>query len=121
MNNMSVWKQLWLYYDAKFNLEHFAPVAFVAVALALIALLPEASFAQTDPNPIANAVCKVVQELNGPVGRGIAMVAVIFLGFSLFMGKVSWGLAISLGIGIAAIFGAGDIVKLMGGKESNCQ
>ena len=41
----------------------------------------------------------------------------IFLGFSLFMGKVTWGLALALGIGIAAIFGAPEIVSLLGGGE----
>jgi type IV secretion system protein VirB2 len=61
-----------------------------------------------------------VGQLAGPVGRAVAAVAVIFLGFSLFMGKVTWGLALALGIGIAAIFGAPEIVDMLGGDGEAC-
>ncbi len=83
----------------------------------VLAMTPELSFAQ---NAIENTVCAIVDQLAGPVGRAIAAVAVIFLGFSLFMGKVTWGLALALGIGIAAIFGAPEIVELLGGGGEAC-
>src|SRR5690606_26255974 len=45
---------------------------------------------------LTNTLCRVTDALTGPIGTGIASIAVIFLGFALFLGKVSWGLALSL-------------------------
>jgi type IV secretion system protein VirB2 len=87
------------------------------IGAVFIALTPEAVFAQ---NAIESTVCAIVGQLAGPVGRAVAAVAVIFLGFSLFMGKVTWGLALALGIGIAAIFGAPEIVDMLGGDGEAC-
>lgn len=81
-----------------------------------IIMLPEASFAQS-ANIVANAICNIVKELQGPVARGVAAFGIIFLGFSLFLGKISWGVALALGIGIGAIFGANEIVDLIAGDE----
>ena len=86
---------------------------------ALVLMLPEASFANNDP--ITNTVCKIVNQLTGLVGRGIATVAVVFVGIGLFLGKMSWGLAIAVGIGIGAIFGAAQIVSLLDeGNTGSC-
>ena len=98
------------YLAIKYNSSTMAMALIGAIA---ISMMPELSFA----NAIEDTVCAIVGQLAGPVGRGIAAVAVIFLGFSLFMGKVTWGLALALGIGIAAIFGAPEIVSLLGGGE----
>ncbi len=98
------------YLHMKYSSSAWAMAIIGAIA---ISMMPELSFA----NAIEDTVCAIVGQLAGPVGRGIAAVAVIFLGFSLFMGKVTWGLALALGIGIAAIFGAPEIVALLGGGE----
>lgn len=101
----------------KASVETYAVPVLFMLAAAVLVLTPEFSYA----NAIANTVCTIVHQLAGPVGRAIAAVAVIFLGFSLFMGKVTWGLALALGIGIAAIFGAPEIVSLLGGGSDACQ
>lgn len=93
-------------------------IAASSIAASVLMLLPEKAMAQD--NAITEALCTIIEQLSGPVGRGIAVVAVIFLGFSLFLGKITWGLAIALAIGIAAIFGAGEIVELLGGGGDEC-
>ena len=71
-------------------------------------------------NSVAQVVCNIVTQLQGPVARGVAAFGIIFLGFSLFLGKISWGVALALGIGIGAIFGANEIVDLISGDGEGC-
>ncbi len=96
----------------------------IMLCLAVIAtILPDLALAAANANedsPIADTLCIVVDELSGPVGRGVATVAVVFVGIGLFLGKMSWGLAIAVGIGIGAIFGAEQIVNILGGDGGSC-
>lgn len=69
---------------------------------------------------VESTICNTIKILSGPVARGIAAFGIIFLGFSLFFGKISWGVALAIGIGIGAIFGANEIVQLLGYSVDNC-
>jgi len=66
---------------------------------------------------LESTLCKMLAMLNGTIGKGVAAFAIMFVGISLFMGKVSWGLAISTALGIGAIFGATGIVTALGGGD----
>lgn len=67
------------------------------------------------------AFCNVINWFNGPVGKGIATIAIIVVGVGALMGKVSWGMAIIVGLGVALIFGASNIVSGLGGiGEEDC-
>ena len=59
---------------------------------------------------IGDLLCGVAGWFTGPVGQGIATLAIIVIGIGALMGKVSWGMAIIVGIGVAVIFGAPVIV-----------
>lgn len=91
----------------------------LAFVLAVIVLSMPADVWAEDK--ISQVVCSIVGQLQGPVARGVAAFGIIFLGFSLFLGKISWGVALALGIGIGAIFGAKEIVGLIGGEGDACQ
>ena len=69
---------------------------------------------------IGGVLCDVVEWFNGPVGKGIATLAIIIIGVGALMGKVSWGMAIIVGIGVAVVFGADDIVNALGGDGGSC-
>lgn len=69
---------------------------------------------------IGNVLCNVADWFNGPVGRGIATLAIIVIGIGALMGKVSWGMAIIVGIGVAVIFGAPAIVNELGTGGDGC-
>lgn len=60
-------------------------------------------------------LCNVVNWFNGPIGKGIATIAIIVVGVGALMGKVSWGMAIIVGLGVALIFGATTVVSGLGG------
>jgi type IV secretory pathway VirB2 component (pilin) len=85
---------------------------------AMFLMVPELSMASEDR--IGNTLCKVVERLKGKIGRGIATIAVVFLGIGLFLGKLSWGLAVAIGIGIGGIFGANQIVAWLGSGDATC-
>ena len=69
---------------------------------------------------IGNMLCNVANWFKGPIGRGIATLAIIVIGVGALMGKVSWGMAIIVGIGIAVIFGAPTIVNELGAGGGGC-
>ena len=119
--------------------EHYNPnlyqnLLLVSLVTLLFAALPFDIFATTtDPNPSPNTssstqpttaletiLCNGLEIIQGGVGRAIAIFAIIFIGISLFMGKVSWGLAISTALGIGAIFGAASVVEALGAGDSTC-
>ena len=71
-------------------------------------------------NTIGRVLCNVVHWFNGKIGQGIATLAIIVIGIGALMGKVSWGMAIIVGIGVAVIFGAGNIVQELGTPGTGC-
>lgn len=82
--------------------------------------LPHVVFA-TDSGSMEYTVCSVVDALTGNIARSFAAIAVIFLGFSLFLGKISWGIALALAIGIGTVFGAPEIVSVLAGDGKGCE
>ena len=69
---------------------------------------------------IGDVLCNVVDWFTGPVGRGIATLAIIVIGIGALMGKVSWGMAIIVGVGVAVIFGASELVDELGAGGGGC-
>ncbi|MET0154887.1 MAG: TrbC/VirB2 family protein [Rickettsiales bacterium] len=113
-------------YKPRFETTHL----LTALAVLLIAIMPDLSFAQgtggggaaEGADEIMDAVCAVIKALQGPVARGVAAFGIIFLGFSLFLGKISWGTGIALAIGLGAVFGAKTIVGALGKtKQGFCE
>lgn len=82
-------------------------------AVYVVAMLPQTAAAQ---GTIGTLLCDVAGWFTGQVGSGIATLAIIVIGIGALMGKVSWGMAIIVGIGVAVIFGAGVIVSELGGE-----
>ena len=89
-----------------------------------ILTMPELALAQggggASGNTIANVLCNVVEWFTGPVGKGIATLAIIIIGIGALMGKVSWGMAIIVGVGVAVIFGADQVVNELGAGSYSC-
>ncbi len=87
----------------KNSTKHF----FTFLAMAVAVMIPELAAAG---NPIGTTLCAVVNWFTGPVGGGIATLAVIIIGIGALMGKVSWGMAIIVGLGVAVVFGAAPLI-----------
>jgi len=87
----------------------------VLVAAALV-LLPDMALAGAGAGdtPMGNVLCTVKNWFTGNTGKGLATIAVTVIGIGALLGKVSWGMAIIVGIGVSLIFGAVTLVDVMG-------
>jgi type IV secretion system protein VirB2 len=90
-------------------------IAFFAITLSIIA---PTNFVKAEENKtqISNIICNAVNQLTGPIGRAIAILIIISLAISLFLGKVSWGMAIAVAVGMGILFGAKNVVELLAGN-----
>lgn len=90
----------------------------LALALALLAavMLPDMAFA-AGSDPITKSLCLVVTTITGGIGGAIATIAIIIIGIGALMGKVSWGMAIIVVLGVAVVFGAAELVTAVGGTK----
>lgn len=71
-----------------------------------------------EPTGITGVLCTVVGWFTGTIGKAIATLAIIVVGIGALMGKVSWGMAIIVGLGVGVVFGASNIVDVLGGTGS---
>jgi len=95
-------------------------IAFFAITLSLTAPVYTANAQNTNTNTqISNIICNAVNQLTGTIGRSIAILIIISLAISLFLGKVSWGMAIAVAVGMVILFGAKDVVTLLSGADTN--
>lgn len=85
------------------------------LSFAAIILLPDTAMAALGEgdHPIEEALCEVVGWFRGPIGRAVGTLAIIIIGILALMGKVSWGLAIMVVLGIALVFGAPALLTLI--------
>lgn len=87
---------------------------FTVLLGATFSLCPEMVYA-SNLTPMGNVLCNVVGWFTGNVGKGLATIAISIVGIGALLGKVSWGMAMIVGIGVAIVFGAAEIVSNMGG------
>lgn len=66
------------------------------------------------PTPTGWVLCNIVSMVTSDIGRGVAVLSVIFLGIGAAFGQIKWGQALMLGVGIAAIFGAPSLILSLG-------
>lgn len=83
-----------------------------------VSLLPETTFAAV--NAIQVVFCNLVSLLTGTTGKAIATIAVVAVGVGALLGKISWGMAMIVAIGVALVFGAATIVENLGSTATSC-
>ena len=90
-------------------------VCLMVMLSAVIVMMPDFAAAATSTDtPMGNVLCTVVGWFTGNTGKGLATIAITVIGIGALLGKVSWGMAIIVGIGVAIVFGAAGIVETMG-------
>lgn len=78
--------------------------------------------AHANSNSLLDTACNAMRLITGNVGKSFAAFAIISAGIGFFTGKISWGLMIGLAMGIAAMFGAPEIVAALSGSGAyKCQ
>lgn len=100
----------------------FFMISFFAIAFLMLSPSIEfGALAADQTTQIEVVLCKAVGQLTGGIGRGIAIIVIVSTAFMLFLGKVQWGLAISIAVAMGLLFGAGSIVEILGGGANRCQ
>ena len=94
----------------------YAQMCLVLAITFVVVSIPDAVFAQ---NSIGDTLCKVVNFFTGKIGKAIATLAIIVVGVGALMGKVSWGMAIIVALGVAIVFGAATIVNEISDDGAN--
>jgi len=61
--------------------------------------------------------CNMYNWFNGPLGKGVATIGMLVLGVGALFGKISWGIAVVYGVGVALIFGSDGIVMALGASS----
>ncbi|MCI5123112.1 MAG: hypothetical protein D3925_01205 [Candidatus Electrothrix sp. AR5] len=103
--------------SAKNKIGIYWNLGIFAVFTLMVVALPEMGSAVT----LNIVMCKGVEMLESDAGRALAITAIIILGLAALMGKISWGLGIMVVLGIALLFGAGEIINgLTSGDQGNC-
>ncbi|NDF11566.1 MAG: hypothetical protein EB060_01955 [Proteobacteria bacterium] len=97
-----------------------------ALLVAVVILFPEgAVWAQTAGGTLdaelGGGLCKIVKALTGQTGRAIASIGICILGIGAFFGKVNWGLAMTVSVGVMAMFSSMKIANIFaGGTAVTC-
>ena len=61
--------------------------------------------------PVQSTLTTLVTALTGPIATAVAVLAVIACGFMAFAGRMGWGIAGSVIMGITLVFGSAQIVQ----------
>jgi len=96
----------------------FFPIICFFIFVSLITNLHNAFAADDTSNEISKVMCNAIDLLTGGIGKTITVVIIISLGIMLLLGKVTWGVAIALVIGIGVIFGSTEFVRLLSGDST---
>ena len=67
---------------------------------------------------IANVLCHVIQVAQGATGKTIATLVIISMAIGLFLGKITWGVAIAVAVGMGVLFGANTIVSFVSSTDA---
>lgn len=85
------------------------PIGWYGFAVfAAYVLLTSNAYAQFD------ALCNAWGQVDGQIGRGIATLAIASLGIGASLGKISWGLSVTVAVGIAVMLNADTVAGSLG-------
>jgi type IV secretion system protein VirB2 len=81
----------------------------ILMALPFAILLAEPALAQ-NLDPLENMLQVIVDGLTGPIGRLIAILAVVAAGYMMFTGRLNWPLFLAIFFGVVLVFSAATII-----------
>lgn len=102
--------------DRALSFERQIFLTFLVCAMLVVTLQD----AYATNSAMGNVLCAIVSLVYGNLGRGLATLAVVILGVGATLGKTSWGLALTVAVGISVIFNAHIIVGYLGNNAAGC-
>ena len=95
------------------NMRHVLMTAGLLFGLSLA--FAEAAHAQEAFSRISTILQRIIDTINGPVGRSLAIIAVMMVGLAWMFGRMDVKQAGAVIVGIGVVFGAAQIVGVMAG------
>ena len=77
--------------------------------LPIFAFVAEPALAQ-NLDPLENMLGTIVDALTGPIGRLIAILALVGAGYMMFTGRLNWPLFLVILVGVVLVFSAETII-----------
>lgn len=82
---------------------------FLLALLPFLVIAAEPALAQ-NLDPLESMLQTVVDALTGPIGRLIAILAVVAAGYMMFTGRLNWPLFLAIFFGVVLVFSAATII-----------
>ena len=99
---------------------YYKLAALTVLSLAIYMALVTFAFASSN-SPMGTILCNVVDMITqGNLGKGLATLGVIVVGVGAAIGKVSWGLAMTVAVGIAVTIRAPDVLTALQVGGGSC-
>ena len=94
-------------------------LCFMMMLAAALIITPELALAT---NAVEETLCKIRLLITGTTGKALATIAVTIIGIGALLGKISWGMALIVGMGVAIVFGASSLVDAIkpGATVADC-
>jgi|GEM_PF-5191602 len=70
-------------------------------------------------NPISDSMCKIYYAVTGSIAKVISVFVVIVTALGFFLGKVSWGIIISIVVAISLMFTGRQILSVFVGPKAD--
>ena len=80
------------------------------IGLSLLLVLASNPALAQDLSPVSDMIDNIITALTGPIGRGLAVLALIGAGVMMFFGRLNWPVFLAIFVGVVLIFSAKTIV-----------
>lgn len=99
------------------NPTHYSAGAITKCAMLCLTVIVFSSISLADAHAVGTVLCTMIRNemFTGQLGKAIATIGVLIVGVGAALGKVSWTMAVTVAVGISAMFGARAIAGSLGG------
>jgi len=102
--------------DASYDLTR----ALVYSALFSFTYISLISSAYASGTPMGDVLCLIVDWMCGNLGQGLATIGISVIGIGACLGKISWGMALTVGVGCIVMLNATSVVASLGIPVVSC-
>jgi type IV secretion system protein VirB2 len=80
------------------------------VLVGMILILAANPALAQDLSPVSDMIDNIITAVTGPIGRGLAVLALVGAGVMMFFGRLNWPIFVAIFVGVGLIFSAEAIV-----------
>lgn len=84
--------------------------AYPRFVIGLLLVLAASPALAQDLSPVSDMIENIITALTGPIGRGLAVLALVGAGVMMFFGRLNWPVFVAIFVGVVLIFSAEAIV-----------